>query len=79
MLAEITGITLVILFLLWTCREGTLADEMSIGTLLESVVIENAVIWISPAVWKSQVRAKVRATVTPVALLRRFRGVPAMS
>jgi hypothetical protein len=35
MLAEITGITLVILFLLWTCREGTLEDEMSFGTLLE--------------------------------------------
>ena len=35
MLAEITGITLVILFLLWTCREGTLADEMSFDTLLE--------------------------------------------
>ena len=60
MLAEITGITLVILFLLWTCREGTLAGEMSIGTLLESVVIENAVIWIGLTVLKPRARNKVR-------------------
>ena len=47
MLAEITGITQVILFLLWTCREGTLAGEMSFGTLLEQRIETNGrAVWI---------------------------------
>ncbi len=33
-MAEITGITLVALFLLWTCGEGSLAGEMSFEALL---------------------------------------------
>ncbi len=37
-MAEITGITLVALFLLWTCGEGSLAGEMSFEALLGAAI-----------------------------------------
>ena len=70
-MAEITGITLVALFLLWTCGEGSLAGGMSFEALLGRVILANANIWISLAILKTRARAKLRAKLPLTALQRR--------
>ena len=78
-MTEITGTSLVVLFLLWVCIEGSLGYGMNFGALLGKVYSAIAIIWISLAVRKSQARAKMRAKLPPVALLQRSRDFPAMS
>ena len=58
MFAEFVFIALAVCLLFCESAEGRLGYAMSIETLLEMVVIENAVIWISLAKRKSQARAK---------------------
>ena len=58
MLTELMFIALVVCLLFCESAKEKFAHAMSIGTLLESVVIENAVIWISLAIRKSQAHAK---------------------
>ncbi len=70
-MAEITGITLVALFLLWTCGEGSLASEMTFEALLGTVILANANVWISLAILKTRARAKLRAKLPLTALQRR--------
>ncbi len=79
MFAELVCIALAVCLLFCESVKGRLADAMSFETLLEMVVIENAVIWISLAIRKSQARAKVRAKLPPVAFPRRSHDFPAMS
>jgi hypothetical protein len=79
MLAEFMFIALVVCLLFCESAKEQFAHAMSIGTLLEMVVIENAVIWISLAIRKSQARAKLRAKLAPLALPRRYCDSPAMS
>ena len=78
-MTEITDTSLIVLFLLWICIEGSLGDGMNFGALLRKVYSVIAIIWISLAVWKSQARAKVRAKLPPVGLPQRSRDFPAMS
>ncbi len=78
-MTESTGTSLVVLFLLWICIEGSLGYGMSFGALLRKVYFVIAIIWISLAVRKSQARAKVRAKLPPVAFPRRSHDFPAMS
>ena len=49
MFAELVCIALAVCLLFCESVKGRLADAMSFETLLEKVVIENAVIWISLA------------------------------
>ena len=79
MFAELTFIALAVCLLFCESTEGRLADAMSFETLLEMVVIENAVIRISLAIRKSQARAKVRAKHVATALPWCYRDVPASS
>ena len=70
-MAEITIITLIALFLLWTCREGSVADGMTFEALLGRVILANANVWISLAILKTRARAKLRAKLPLTALQRR--------
>ena len=62
MFAELMLVALVVCLLFCESAKEQFAHAMSIGTLLESVVMINAVKWINPNLW---VRNKMRNRAIP--------------